>query len=106
MFAAGQAAGIRCILVLLITEDTSKARLAAAGVRVRVDWDAGAMDTPVGWKRERKEHNDLDAAASLEPAATVPAVVLNALSEHRNTHLLPSQGLLTCWSHKVPVQPA
>lgn len=46
MFTVREATGIGAILVLLITQNTRMTRLAAAGVGVRVDWKAGAMDTP------------------------------------------------------------
>lgn len=46
MFTARHTAGVGSILVLLITEYTSKTRLTATGVRVGVDWKAGTMDTP------------------------------------------------------------
>lgn len=47
MFTLGETTGISRILVLLVTEHTRMTGLAAAGVGVRVDWKAGAMDTPV-----------------------------------------------------------
>lgn len=53
VFTARQTAGISCILVLLITEYTRKTRLAAAGVRVGVDWKAGTMDTPEDGETEK-----------------------------------------------------
>lgn len=46
MFTARQTAGVSCVLVLLITEYAREARLAAAGVGVGVNWNAGTMDTP------------------------------------------------------------
>lgn len=46
VFTARQTAGISCVMVLLITEYARKSRLAAARVGVRVDWKAGAVDTP------------------------------------------------------------
>lgn len=52
VFAARQAAGVSCIQVLYITENTSETRLANAGVGVGVDWKAGTMNTPVCWRRE------------------------------------------------------
>lgn len=52
MFTAGLTAGVRCILVLLVTENAHKSRLAAAGVGVGVDWKTGTMDTPVAWRKE------------------------------------------------------
>lgn len=47
MFTVRQATRVSFILVLLITEDASKPRLAATGVRVGVDWQAGTMDALV-----------------------------------------------------------
>lgn len=46
MFTLRETAGIRRILVLLVAEHTGVTGLAAAGVGVRVDWKAGAVDTP------------------------------------------------------------
>lgn len=46
VFTLGQTAGVGPILVLLITQNPGMTRLAAAGVGVRVDGKAGAMDTP------------------------------------------------------------
>lgn len=46
VFTMREATGIGTILVLLIAQNTRMTRLAAAGVGVRVDWKAGAMDTP------------------------------------------------------------
>lgn len=47
VFTARQAAGVGGIPVLLVTEDASETGLAAAGVGIRVDWEAGTVDTPV-----------------------------------------------------------
>ena len=46
MFTLREATGVSGLLVLLVTEHTRMAGLAAAGVRVRVDCKAAAMDTP------------------------------------------------------------
>lgn len=46
VFTPRQTAGVRRILVLLVTQHASKTRLAAAGVWVGVDRKAGTVDTP------------------------------------------------------------
>jgi len=54
VFAARQTAGVGGVLVLLVAQDASEVGLAAAGVGVGVDWEAGAVDTPEGGERARR----------------------------------------------------
>lgn len=97
MFTVREATGIGAILVLLITQNTRMTRLAAAGVRVRVDWKAGAMDTP--------EDGDTSKVKIEKRLKKIKWILNRTEIVTQNTHLLPSHGLLTCWSHSVPVQP-
>ena len=60
MFAARQTAGVSCVLVLLIAEHAGKTRLAATGVRVGVDWKAGAMNTPEDEEGSDRKDKDVD----------------------------------------------
>lgn len=65
MFTARQTAGVSCILVLLITEYTSKTRLATTGVGVGVDWKAGTMNTPEDGGGRDSEDEDVNAYTNL-----------------------------------------
>lgn len=58
VFAARQAAGIARFPVLLVTENAAEPGLAAAGVRVGVDGQAGAVNTPGDGKKKKHVHQN------------------------------------------------
>lgn len=98
MFAAGQATGAGRILVLLITKYASKARLAAAGVGVGVDREAGTMNTPAVWRRrDRTENKDVDVSQVISWIQNVDAVLTMVLSSYKSSN---SKIQLTCCHHK------
>lgn len=78
VLAAEQAARVGCVLLLFVAQDAREAGLAAAGVGVGVDGNAGSMNAPEGSRGLRTNHK----------------------STNKEPHTLRGGTPLTCFRHR------
>ena len=86
---------------------------AGSGRSMSRSWSEGrCRGYTWGWRDRKDKDKSRFGSKSLKPWTNFNYYYFNhhyidilAQRKKKNPHLLPSQGLLTCWSHSVPVQP-